>query len=42
MSETQLFEKAQKQEVRNTELDQRQDNIERREKSVKEAESKLA
>lgn len=39
MSEAQLFEKAQKQEVRNTELDQRQENLDKREKALKAAEA---
>lgn len=42
MSETQLFEKAQKQEVRNTELDQREENVGKREKMLKEAEARAA
>lgn len=35
MSEAQLFEKAQKQEVRSTELDQLKDNLDKREASLK-------
>ena len=42
MSEAQLFEKAQKQEVRNTELDQREENVSKREKMAKEAEARAS